>query len=310
MAVAVTIDSFFQSSLMQTVRRAPKYRTGSLSIGLAGSWPPINGCENQVFAPIFAEADKTAPCRVQAALSLKRGSAAVSSVELGEYRVSYVSQGKGPSMILLHGSDKREDWSVWTPLLELSDNYSLVMPDLVGFGKSSRPAETPDYVAQAKVLHELVDKLSIQKATLVGTSWGGQVALEFAINWPERVDSMVLISSTYDKSQLPRLKKARRPTLIIWAEDDLVAQVKAGYLLRDAIGTSRIQVLDAVAKNPGHDFTIAHKLERYRTDVIVSGIRDFLSDPENKVVEPPELEAELRGLAMKEEKGNEGRAST
>ena len=93
------------------------------------------------------------------------------------------------------------------------------------------------------------------------------MALEFAINWPERVASMVLISSTFDKSQLLRLKKVGRPTLIIWAEDDLVAQVKAGYVLRDAIRTAKIQVLDPVAKNPQFDFTIAHKLERYRKDV-------------------------------------------
>jgi pimeloyl-ACP methyl ester carboxylesterase len=148
----------------------------------------------------------------------------------------------------------------------------------------------------------MVDKLSVQKAILVGTSWGGQVALEFAINWPERVESMVLISSTYDKGQLSRLKKVGRPALIIWAEDDLVAQVKAGYVLRDAIRTAKIQVLDPVAKNPHYDFTIAHKLERYRKDVILSMIRDFLSDPQGKIAVPPELEPELRGMAMQEEK--------
>jgi pimeloyl-ACP methyl ester carboxylesterase len=229
-------------------------------------------------------------------------STSVKSIELGEYRVNYATEGSGPHMVLLHGADKREDWSVWTPLLELAKQYSLIMPDLIGFGKSSRPVETPDYTVQARVLHEMVDKLSVQKAILVGTSWGGQVALEFAINWPERVESMVLISSTYDKGQLSRLKKVGRPALIIWAEDDLVAQVKAGYVLRDAIRTAKIQVLDPVAKNPHYDFTIAHKLERYRKDVILSMIRDFLSDPQGKIAVPPELEPELRGMAMQEEK--------
>lgn len=176
-----------------------------------------------------------------------KAAASVRSIELGEYRVNYATEGTGPHMVLLHGADKREDWSVWTPLLELSRQYTLVMPDMVGFGRSSRPVETPEYGAQASILHEMLEKLSIPKAVFVGTSWGGQVALEFAINWPERVASMVLISSTFDKSQLLRLKKVGRPTLIIWAEDDLVAQVKAGYVLRDAIGTAKIQVLDPVA---------------------------------------------------------------
>ena len=231
-----------------------------------------------------------------------KASATVKTIELGEYRVNYAVEGKGPFMLMLHGADKREDWTVWTPLMELSKEYTLVIPDLIGFGRSSKPAETPAYGEQARVLHEMMDKLSIPKAVLVGTSWGGQVALEFAINWPDRVDSMVLISSTYDKSQLLRLGKARRPSLIIWAEDDLVAQVKAGYALRDAIKTAKIQVLDPVAKNPHFDFTIAHKLERYRKDIILSMIRDFLSDPQGKIAEPPELEPELKGMAMKEDK--------
>jgi pimeloyl-ACP methyl ester carboxylesterase len=231
-----------------------------------------------------------------------KASATVKTIELGEYRLNYAVEGSGPYMVMLHGADKREDWSVWTPLMDLSRQYTLVMPDLIGFGASSRPVETPEYGEQARILHEMLDKLSIPKAILVGTSWGGQVALEFAINWPERVESMVLISSTYDKSQLARLKKVGRPALIIWAEDDLVAQVKAGYVLRDAIKTAKIQVLDPVAKNPHFDFTIAHKLERYRKDVILSMIKDFLSDPQGKIAEPPELEPELRGMAMKEEK--------
>ena len=234
-----------------------------------------------------------------------KASATVKTVELGEYRINYASEGSGPTMILLHGSDKREDWKVWEPLMELSKDFSLVIPDLVGFGRSTIPVETPDYKVQARVLHEMMERLGVQKAILVGTSWGGQVALEVAINWPQTVDSLVLISSTYDKPQLLRLKTMKRPTLIIWAEDNLVAQLKAGYLLRDSIRTARIEVLGAVAKNPNYDFTIAHKLERYKKDVIISLIRDFLSSPSEKIAEPPELEPELKGLAMKEQKEEE-----
>jgi pimeloyl-ACP methyl ester carboxylesterase len=226
----------------------------------------------------------------------------VKSVELGEYRINYASEGSGPTMIMLHGSDKREDWKVWQPLIELSKEYTLVIPDLVGFGQSTIPVETPDYKVQARVLHEMMERLGIQKAIFVGTSWGGQVALEVAINWSQSVEELILISSTYDKSQLPKLKGVKKPTLIIWAEDDLVAQLKAGYLLRDSIRTARLEVLGAVAKNPHYDFTIAHKLERYRKDVILSLMRGFLSAPTEKIAEPPELEPELKGMAMKDEK--------
>jgi pimeloyl-ACP methyl ester carboxylesterase len=231
-----------------------------------------------------------------------RASATVKGVELGEYRINYACEGSGPTMIMLHGSDKREEWRVWEPLLELSRDYSLVIPDLVGFGGSTIPIETPDYKAQARVLHEMMERLGVQKAILVGTSWGGQVALEVAMSWPQSVEDLILISSTYDKSQLLRLGGMRRPTMIIWAEDDRVAPLKAGYLLRDSIGTSRLEVLGAVAKNPHYDFTIAHKLQRYKKEAILSLIRDFLTSPLQKIAEPPALEPELKGRARKDEK--------
>ena len=92
-----------------------------------------------------------------------------------------------------------------------------------------------------------------------------------------------------------------RPTLIVWAEDDQIASLKAGYLLRDAIRTARLEVLPPVAKDPNLDFTIAHKLERFRHDAILVMIREFLSAPSEKIAEPPELEPELRGMALKED---------
>ena len=226
----------------------------------------------------------------------------VRKVELGEYALNYATEGGGPNMIMLHGGDKRDDWRVWQPLMSLSREYTLTVPDLVGFGGSTKPAETPDYKVQARVISELMDRLGVEKAVFVGTSWGGQVALEVAIDWPDRVESLVLISSTFDKEQLPKLRRVNRPALIIWAQDDHVAQVKAGYVLRDALRTAKLDVLPPVAKNPNYDFTVAHKLEKYRSDVVASMISDFLVAPWQKIAEPPELEPELRGMAMKEEK--------
>jgi pimeloyl-ACP methyl ester carboxylesterase len=226
------------------------------------------------------------------------------TLELGEYRINYASLGEGQkkgTLIMLHSSDKRDDWRTWESLFSLaSDGYTLIIPDMVGFGKSTTPVETPDYRSQARVLHEMMERLSIERGVLVGTSWGGQVALEVAIDWPAAVEALVLISSTYDKAQIPSLKKLNRPTLIIWAEDDLVAQLKAGYLLRDAIKTARLEVLPAAAKDPRYDFTIAHKLTRFKAESVIGLIRDFLRAPSEKVPSPPQMEAELLGLAMKE----------
>jgi pimeloyl-ACP methyl ester carboxylesterase len=224
-----------------------------------------------------------------------------SLADVGEFRVNYASAGKGESVLLLHASDRREDWHVWEPMIPLFDGYSLLMPDLVGFGKSSVPEETPDYVVQARVMKDLLDRLSVKRVNLIGMGWGGQVALELALNWPDVVRSIVLLASTYGREQVGRLKNLRKPTLIMYAEDDMVTQLKAGYLLRDAIRTSRLEVMDPVARESRHGFSPSHRLERFRVPQVLQMVRLFLSKPEAMVAEPPEMENELRGLALKEE---------
>lgn len=222
-------------------------------------------------------------------------------IEVGEFKVNVATAGKGPVLLMLHGEERRPSWQDWKEFFSLADNYKLVMPDLVGFGKSSHPRETPDYNLQARVLHELLETMNVGKVSVVGYSWGGQVALELAINSPENVESLVLVASTYDKSQIPKLGKVRRPTLLIWAEDDLITQLKAGYLLRDAIRTSRLEVLTPVAKDPKHDLRIAHRLLESRPKGLEVLFRRFLASPSGSTAEPPEMENELKGMAMKGE---------
>jgi len=231
-------------------------------------------------------------------------------VEVGEFRINYATAGGGEPLLLLHGSEPAETWRVWAPILGLADTYRIVAPDLVGYGKSSRPTETPDYRTQAQTMADLVEKLEIGATSLVGSGWGGQVAIEFALGRSEAVKSMVLIASTYDKDQLKRLGKLRRPTLIIYAEDDMVTQLKAGYLLRDAIGTSRLEVLDPVSRDPRYDFRMSHRLQKFRAPKVLQLVRLFLSRPEEMVAEPPELENELRGMELRRENGKSSEGPT
>jgi pimeloyl-ACP methyl ester carboxylesterase len=232
-------------------------------------------------------------------------------VAAGEFTINYAWAGNGSPLLLLHGSEQAETWRVWEPFLGLADTYKLVVPDLLGHGKSSRPAETPDHRAQAHVLRDLAEKLELERFSLVGSGWGGQVAMELAMGWPEAVNSIVLIASSYDKEQLPRLQKLRKPTLIVYAEDDLVTQLKAGYLLRDAIGTSRLEVLDTVARDPKYDFRMSHRLQKFRAPQVLQLTRLFLSNPGSMIAEPPELENELRGMALRKKKDEpEAKGST
>ena len=227
-------------------------------------------------------------------------------VAVGEYKVNYASLGNGEPLLLLHGSESKESWRVWEPLLPLGDTYRVIAPDLLGYGRSSKPLETPDHRSQAHMLKDLADRLGVQRTAMLGGGWGGQVAIEFALEWPDSVSSLVLVASAYDTEQLPRLKKLRKPTLIIYAEDDMVTQLKAGYLLRDAIGTSRLEVLEPVARDPRYDFRMSHRLQKFRGPQVLQLARSFLSRPSAMVAEPPELENELRGQALRKEDEKDG----
>jgi len=227
-------------------------------------------------------------------------------LDVGEFTINFATVGGGSPLLLLHGSEPQESWRVWEPLLAMADTYRLIAPDLIGYGKSSKPEETPDFRGQAQMLRDLTEKLGLQKLSLMGSGWGGQVALEFALDWPESVASLVLVASSYDKDQLKRLQRLRKPTMIIFAEDDMVTQLKAGYLLRDAIGTSRLEVLAPVARDPRYDFRMSHRLQNFRAPQVMQLARSFLSNPETMVSEPPEMENELKGKELRKEDEKDG----
>ena len=100
------------------------------------------------------------------------------TVEVGEYKVNVASVGTGPAIVMLHGEEKRPSWRDWEGFLGLADSYRLIIPDMVGYGKSSHPSETPDYRAQARVVHELLDVMKVRKGgagrLLVGRAGGAR----------------------------------------------------------------------------------------------------------------------------------------
>jgi pimeloyl-ACP methyl ester carboxylesterase len=110
--------------------------------------------------------------------------------------VSYRTCGEeGPVIILLHGvTGSSETWEPVLPLL--GKRARVIAPDLLGHGDSAKPA-TGDYSlgAWAAGVRDLLIALGHERATILGHSLGGGVALQFAYQFPERCERLVLVGS-------------------------------------------------------------------------------------------------------------------
>lgn len=100
---------------------------------------------------------------------------------------------ESPAVVLLHGftSDNR----MWLPIAgELSQDYHVIAPDLRGHGATSAPDDLDSYTIEqyADDLKALLDHLEVDICALAGCSFGGMVALQFAVTWPERIAGLVL----------------------------------------------------------------------------------------------------------------------
>jgi len=108
--------------------------------------------------------------------------------------VHYVKAGKGPVVVLIHGIlGTRRSWEQLVSLLE--QDFTVIAPDLLGHGDSAKPRGDYTLGGHAGRLRDLLDALGVQRATLVGHSLGGGVAMQFAWLFPERCERLVLISS-------------------------------------------------------------------------------------------------------------------
>jgi pimeloyl-ACP methyl ester carboxylesterase len=107
---------------------------------------------------------------------------------------SYVVAGSGPAVLLIHGiGDSSETWRDVVPLLAAS--HTIIAPDLLGHGRSDKPRADYSLGGFANGMRDLLVLLGVESATVVGHSLGGGVALQFAYQYPQMCDRLVLVAS-------------------------------------------------------------------------------------------------------------------
>ena len=139
----------------------------------------------------------------------------IHDVRLPGRRVSTLTMGTGPDVLLIHGLGGAKS-SFFDTAAALSKSYRVHALDLPGFGSSSKPATAP-YTARwfAETVRETMDALGISRAHVAGNSMGGRVAIELGLRHPERVAGLALLcpAVAFVKRTYHPIVRALRPEL-------------------------------------------------------------------------------------------------
>ena len=109
------------------------------------------------------------------------------------HRITYRTAGHGPVVLLIHGiAGSSATWDGVLPWL--AERYCVVAPDLLGHGGSAKPRGDYSLGAYASGIRDLLGVLGHERASVVGHSLGGGVAMQFAYQFPERTERLVLVA--------------------------------------------------------------------------------------------------------------------
>jgi pimeloyl-ACP methyl ester carboxylesterase len=115
-------------------------------------------------------------------------------IELHGRHVIYRVAGSGPPVVLIHGMlNSSSHWQAVAA--RLAGEHTVIAPDLIGHGDSAAPRGDYSLGAHAASIRDLLAAIGVDRATLVGHSLGGGVAMQFFYQFPQRVERLVLVSS-------------------------------------------------------------------------------------------------------------------
>jgi len=110
------------------------------------------------------------------------------------YRRAFRVAGTGPAILLIHGiGDNSTTWD--TVQSKLAQRFTVIAPDLLGHGKSDKPRADYSVAAYANGMRDLLSVLDIEHVTVVGHSLGGGVAMQFAYQFPQLVERLILVGA-------------------------------------------------------------------------------------------------------------------
>jgi len=163
------------------------------------------------------------------------------NIDLGGDVIHCLESGDpaGTAVILLHGM--KFEAATWRELgtLDLLTGIGLhvLAVDMPGFGGSPASGCQP-----VEVLHRLIEHLGSERVVLIGPSMGGRIALEFGIQYPQRLAGLILVGAVGVEENRDGLARITAPTLIVWGAEDQVSPLTNSDMLLAGLVDSKREI--------------------------------------------------------------------
>ncbi|MBN2100675.1 alpha/beta hydrolase [Candidatus Dojkabacteria bacterium] len=118
--------------------------------------------------------------------------------------IEYYDQGIGDTLLMIHGLlNAKEGLEPSADIL--SKNFRIIVPDLPGYGGSDQFLEGESHEEFADFLSDFIEELSLSHIHILGTSFGGTIAIDFASRYPQKTNKLILRAPLYDSNQIPKM---------------------------------------------------------------------------------------------------------
>ena len=205
-------------------------------------------------------------------------------VQSGREQLYVRDIGRGMPIIVLHGGPDFDHEYLLPDVDRLADRFHLIFYDQRGRGRSFR-GHQPDVTMDSEVndLDRVREEFACESIAVLGHSWGGLLAMEYAIRHPQRVSHLILMNTapasrvdalyeqTWERDDydlIPALQRLEIPTLLIWGDDDFIPRDVVDHIAA-AIPGSRLVVLG----NCGHFAYLE------QPDATCEAITEFITSP-------------------------------
>lgn len=147
-------------------------------------------------------------------------------IKISGYDIAYIDEGESSNTLLfIHGlGSYLKAWD--RNIIELKNHFRCIAMDLPGYGKSSKQIHSGSVDFYVDIIKEFISNLNLNIVILVGHSMGGQIAMAFAIKYPEIVQKLILVAPAgfelFNKEEIELVKQIVSPEIISQTSDDKI----------------------------------------------------------------------------------------